>query len=267
MPLCRLSAVAVALITFCGLATTPDVVSTSANAAPRSNAAHHQKSPILSHLRRASPALHTRAPARQQDHATAAVATRAPARAELPSSLFAATAIEASSPRPAAVDPPAPTPRVALPAPAPPASPDPGGAGVARAQAILNADVPAAWLAAIAPRVTAAPGTTSWGRTDGELQFGTSHLAGDWQHLRVVVTHEFGHLIAYRYGSQQFLGAAPTGFPPTASRPEELWADCIARALTGNIDPSHNLAPCDGAALNFAEAFLAAGPSAQPRTG
>jgi hypothetical protein len=168
----------------------------------------------------------------------------------------------ARSARPAPVPaPPRP------PAPPPPGPVDPGGSGVARALAVLDADVPAAWRAAIAPRVESRSGNTSWARTDGVLEFGNFHLAGDWQHLRTVVTHEFGHLIAYRYGSQAFLGAAPPGFGYAGPHPEEMWADCVARAVTGNVDPSHGLEPCGGAPLEFARAFLAAGPAAHARTG
>src|SRR3546814_17246735 len=50
--------------------------------------------------------------------------------------------------------------------------------------------------------------------------------------VRAVLAHEFGHLIAFRYGSQAFTGAAPQAWPSYSSRPEEAWADCVATANT-----------------------------------
>ena len=35
------------------------------------------------------------------------------------------------------------------------------------------------------------------------------------------IAHEFGHLIAYRYGSQAFNGAAPAGWPAYSGQPAE----------------------------------------------
>ena len=42
-------------------------------------------------------------------------------------------------------------------------------------------------------------------------------------------------LIAFKYGSQAFNGAAPEGWPAYSARPEEAWADCFAQATTGIV--------------------------------
>jgi hypothetical protein len=172
-----------------------------------------------------------------------------------------------TAPRPPTTTPAPPPTATPTAAPMSPPTGDPGGSGVARAQAALDGAVPAVWRSVLAPRIEEIGGTTSWANTDGSLRFGSFHLGGPWQHLRTVMAHELGHLVAFRYGSQAFLGAAPAGFPYTGSHPEEMWADCVARTFTGNIDPSHGLTPCDGDALGFARAFLAGGPEAHRRTG
>ena len=59
--------------------------------------------------------------------------------------------------------------------------------------------------------------------------------------LRATVAHEFGHLIAFQFGSQAFNGAAPEGWPTYSNVPAEAWADCVSRAFTGINDPSHGL--------------------------
>ena len=64
-----------------------------------------------------------------------------------------------------------------------------------------------------------------------------------------MLAHEFGHLIAFRYGSQAYVGAPPEGWPAPTHRPEEAWADCVQRAFTGRASASHDLATCDGERL------------------
>jgi hypothetical protein len=75
-----------------------------------------------------------------------------------------------------------------------------------------------------------------------------------------VVVHEFGHLLAWRFGTDAFNGAGPAGFPYAGRAPEEMWADCVAQALTGTSYPTAGLGGCPGDALAFTGQWLAAGP-------
>ena len=120
--------------------------------------------------------------------------------------------------------------------------------------------VPAAWRATVSVTFQLTPGPTSWASTDGLIQVGTYHANGDYNRLRVVLAHEFGHLIAYRWGSQAFLGAAPSGWPSFGSRPQESWADCVSRSFTGIDDPSRGLPSCSGSTFAWTQAWLAPGP-------
>ncbi len=174
----------------------------------------------------------------------------------------------APAPRPAPVAapaPPAPTPAPApAPAPAPPAPPaDP----MERVQAAYLSSVPAGWRDAIAVRFEVIEGNTSWAAHDGTIQIGTTHANGSESVLRATVAHEFGHLIAFRFGSQAFNGAAPEGWPAYSDRPEEAWADCVSRAFSGVNDPSHGLPSCEGSSLSWTADWVGAGPAAHPRTG
>jgi hypothetical protein len=126
--------------------------------------------------------------------------------------------------------------------------------------------VPAAWRSAIPVRIEVIPGSTSWGWSDGRIQVGLDHVLRGTNVLRTTLAHEFGHLIAFRYGSQAFAGAAPKGWPSYSSRPEEAWADCVAQAFTGLAIPSHGLPSCPSASLSWTSNWLAQGPAAHPRT-
>lgn len=182
--------------------------------------------------------------------------TAAPAPAPKP----AAAPASAARTRPA----PAPAPAPPAPAPAPPAPPaDPA----ARVQAAYESSVPAAWRAAVPVRFELIEGNTSWAAHDGTIQIGSTHYNGSDGLLRATVAHEFGHLIAFRYGSQAFNGAAPEGWPAYSSRPEEAWADCVSRAFTSVNDPSHGLPSCEGASLSWTASWVGQGPDAHPRTG
>jgi hypothetical protein len=134
-------------------------------------------------------------------------------------------------------------------------------------QAAYEAAVPAVWRDAIPVRLEVIEGNTSWAFHDGTIQIGRSVATGKEAILRATVAHELGHLVAFRYGSQAFNGAAPEGWPAYSSRPEEAWGDCVSRALTGVNDPSHGLPPCEGASLGWTADWMAAGPAAHPRTG
>jgi hypothetical protein len=152
--------------------------------------------------------------------------------------------------------------RAAAPAsPAPPSSPPaPAPSPAQRVRAAFDSSVPPVWRSAISVRFEIIPGGTSWGYPDGLVQIGTYHANGSTARLRATVAHEFGHLIAFRYGSRAYNGAAPTGWPAYGSNPAEAWADCVSQAFTGVIDPSHGLPPCQGESLAWTQAWLAHGP-------
>jgi hypothetical protein len=133
-------------------------------------------------------------------------------------------------------------------------------------QAAFEASVPAAWRSAITVRLELIDGDVSWGYTDGTIQIAAAHLLSGDSELRVTLAHEFGHLIAYRYGTQAFMGAAPDGWPAYSSQPAEAWADCVARAFTGIATPSHGLPSCAGQSLAWTADWLAQGPGAHART-
>lgn len=161
-----------------------------------------------------------------------------------------------TAPRPAVKAAPAPAP-----APAPPTDP------AVRVQATYEAVVPAAWRDAIAVNFKLIEGDTSWAAHDGTIQIGSVHYNGSDALLKATIAHEFGHLIAFRYGSQAFNGAAPEGWPAYSSRPEEAWADCVSRAFSGVNDPSHGLPACSGDSLSWTASWVSPGPDAHPVTG
>ena len=129
-----------------------------------------------------------------------------------------------------------------------------------RVQRSYDSSVPAAWRAAISARLEVIGGSTSWALPDGRIQIAQSHADARAGHLAVVITHEFGHLIAFRYGSGAYNGAAPAGWPEATSNPAEHWADCVQQVFTGTVSPAHGLPPCAGEQLSWAHQFLAAGP-------
>lgn len=145
---------------------------------------------------------------------------------------------------------------------------DPGTGDLqGRGQAALVSAVPAPWLAAVPVQFGVISGTSSLSYADGRLDLGTYHLSGPWDRLQAVSAHEFGHHIAFRYGTQSELGAAPAGWPISGSTPVERWADCVARSFSGYELGSHSQSPCDGESLDWATVWLAVGPDAHPRTG
>jgi hypothetical protein len=134
-----------------------------------------------------------------------------------------------------------------------------------RAWAAYETAVPAAWRGVITISIELIDGSTSWGWPSGKIQVSAAHLRTDAE-LRITLAHEFGHMIAYRYGSQSPYGAAPAGWPSYSGQPNEAWADCVAQAFTGIDDPSHGLPSCPAASLAWTASWLAQGPAAHPRT-
>ena len=144
---------------------------------------------------------------------------------------------------------------------------DPGtGDLLARSEAALDATIPTPWRQAVVVQLSIISGPTSWSWPDGRIEVGSVHASGNWSKLEAVMDHEFGHQIAFRYGSQAENGAAPAGWPVSGSIPVETWADCVSETYTG-----YGLAtgggPCAGESLAWTVDWLAAGPAAHPRTG
>jgi len=129
-----------------------------------------------------------------------------------------------------------------------------------------EAAVPAAWRNAIEVRFEIIEGDYSWAHTNGLIQIAADHADREPTVVADVVVHEFGHLVAFRYGTQAYAGAPPEGWPAPSNLPQEAWADCVQRSFTGRATGSHGLAPCDGERLRWASTWLAEGPAAHPRT-
>ncbi|HET9444127.1 MAG TPA: hypothetical protein VFO65_12435, partial [Acidimicrobiales bacterium] len=138
---------------------------------------------------------------------------------------------------------------------------------VARTSAALQASVPAAWLADLGVQVVIVPGTLSLSNIDGTLKIGLVAATGGWGTLRFVVVHEWAHQVAFHYGSQAHAGAPPDGFPYAGDHAQEVWADCVARGLTGVSLGTDGLYPECGADLAaWARAWLGDGPAGRART-
>jgi hypothetical protein len=171
---------------------------------------------------------------------------------------------------------PTTSPAPAAPAPAPEPAPDPvpidfpvdvpAPDPIDRIQALFQSAVPAEWRAAIPVQFELIDGNTSYGSSDGTIRISSDHANGRESLLTATIAHEFGHLIAFRYGSQAFSGAAPEGWPSYSDAPEEAWADCVSRALTGYDLPSHGLPSCDGDSLSWTADWVASGPATHPQT-
>ena len=145
---------------------------------------------------------------------------------------------------------------------------DPGTADpLARGRAALESGVPGNWRAAIPVQLSEIGGSSSYSSTDGSLQMGSHHLLGDWSRLVAISSHEFGHHIAFRYGTQAELGAAPEGWPTSGSVPVEHWADCVSRSFTGYPLASHHQTECSDPELGWTAGWVSPGPDIHPRTG
>jgi hypothetical protein len=176
-----------------------------------------------------------------------------------------APAPTAPAPTPSSSTPP-PTapPTTAAPAPTSTAPPTTGApapvSDLERATSALHASVPATWRSAVPHQLTIIDGPYSRASTNGLISISSTHARGSWDVLRMVVAHEFGHLIAFRYGTGEFLGAGPAGWPYSGPQPEEMWADCVATAFTGLTLSSHGLSPCPASTLDWTRAWLSNGP-------
>jgi hypothetical protein len=129
-----------------------------------------------------------------------------------------------------------------------------------RSQDAISSAVPPPWLADVAPRLEIIGGVTSWSSTDGSIRVARYHAAGPYPRLRSVLAHEWGHQAAFRYGTREYLGAPPAGWPYSGPRPAETWADCVAQTLT-DVNPGRRPGECSEDALQFIRDWLARGPA------
>ncbi|MGH9185015.1 MAG: hypothetical protein ACRD0U_04230, partial [Acidimicrobiales bacterium] len=180
------------------------------------------------------------------------------------------TATTATTATPPVLPTPAPAPGApaARPAPAAPEAPTPPpepptSGSLARALSALVQSIPAEWLAALPVDLSLRTGSISYAYPTGVIEISEGHAISRWSTLVLVTTHEFGHQIAYRYGTQAYFGAAPEGWPYAGASPEERWADCVAIVFTG----PNRYASCPDDALAWTADWLAAGPAAHSLTG
>ena len=141
-------------------------------------------------------------------------------------------------------------------------------ASTSRANSSLQSVVPAAWRNAIpsarATRLISGKSSTSAYRQG--IWVSRFHAAQPTSLLRHTMAHEFGHHIAFFYGSQVVYGAAPKGFPQGVTS-VETWADCVATALSGVDKHGTNVRKhCSKTGLRWTKAWLKKGPAAHPRT-
>ncbi len=152
---------------------------------------------------------------------------------------------------------PAPAP---TPPPPPPTTAPTTVSPLQRVQSSFQAAVPSTWRSAIPVQLEVIAGNVSWAEPSGRILVSEAHATGPQQRLSSLVAHEFGHLIAFRYGSRAYNGAAPSGWPAYSDRPEEAWADCVATAFTGIATAHHGLPVCSGESLSWTQSWLAQGP-------
>ena len=144
---------------------------------------------------------------------------------------------------------------------------DPGTSDLqARAQAAFDGAVPTNWRQAVPVRIAIVEGSTTMSWTDGGLDVGSAHASGEWARLGAIMAHEFGHHVAFRYGTQVELGAAPEGWPPSGEIPVERWADCVSNTFTAYGLGSHGQETCTGSSQTWTDDWLPPGPDAHPRT-
>ena len=141
-------------------------------------------------------------------------------------------------------------------------------ASTSRANSALQSVVPRAWLNAIpsarATRLISGKSSTSAYRQG--IWVSRFHAAKSMPLLRNTMAHEFGHHIAFFYGSQVIYGAAPRGFPQGVTS-VETWADCVAAAFSGLDKHGTNVRKhCSKKGLRWTKAWLKKGPAAHPRT-
>jgi hypothetical protein len=129
---------------------------------------------------------------------------------------------------------------------------------------LLHQVVPSSWLNVVPAHFEIISGKTSWSSFGGLIEMGDWQLTSSVGRAKFTVSHEWGHQLAWKYGTDQFNGAAPAGFPYTGPMPEEQWADCVAQSLTGTSYPSGGLHGCPSDSLAFTQHFLSAGPAGPP---
>lgn len=121
-----------------------------------------------------------------------------------------------------------------------------------RANVAIIIHVPARLRQAIPERVVSTGGNTSYSSSDGTITVGAGQMDDTWDHARFIAVHEFGHQVAFKFGTLSYLGAPPAGFPYTGRHPEEVFADCFATALTGVVWPTYGIYPvCPAASVNW----------------
>jgi hypothetical protein len=141
-------------------------------------------------------------------------------------------------------------------------------ASTSRANSALKSVVPSAWRNAIpnaraTKLISGKSSTSAYGKGIWVSRF---HAGQSKTVLRHNMAHEFGHHIAFYYGSQVVYGAAPKGFPQGV-KSIETWADCVATAFSGLKKHGTNVSkPCSKAGLRWTKAWLKKGPAAHPRT-
>ena len=169
---------------------------------------------------------------------------------------------------PMTAGPPAPVPPV-VPAPRPAPTTPPTTTARIESVAETSAErtarafataVPDRWRSDIPIHFESGEGWTSWAYPGGRIVIGRQHAEARFELLVDVVAHEFGHQIAFRYGSGAYLGAPPTGWPSPDHHPAEAWADCVQTVFTGRSNPSHGLPACGGDRLAWAAEWLASLP-------
>src|SRR5262249_58934653 len=100
-----------------------------------------------------------------------------------------------------------------LPAVEPPAAAPPATDPLDRVLAAYQDTIPDHWKNAVPVHYELRSGSTSLSYPDGLESISTFHADGPFARLQFVIGHEFGHEIAFRYGSGAYAGAAPDGWP------------------------------------------------------
>jgi hypothetical protein len=133
--------------------------------------------------------------------------------------------------------------------------PDPALDPLDRVLAAYHDTIPDKWKAEVPVHYEVRPGSTSLSFPDGLEAISSFHATGPLARLEFVVAHEFGHEIAFKFGSGAYNGAAPTGWPGPDD--PEAWADCVGVAFTGRPSPIASHQCPDSASLAFTVEWLA----------
>jgi hypothetical protein len=180
---------------------------------------------------------------------TAAIVTSTAPSTTVPLATVPTTTGPTTSVVPMPTAPPHATVAMAVSAPDPPSDP------LDRVLAAYHDIIPDKWKAEVPVHYELRPGSTSLSFPDGLEAISTFHATGPSARLDFVIAHEFGHQIAFKFGTGAYNGAAPTGWP--GSDDPEAWADCVGVALTGKPSPIASHQCPDGASLTFTVEWLA----------